>query len=56
MPLVKGAKAKSKKGISENIKREVHAGKKQKQAVAIAFSQARRSGANIPKKGKARGR
>jgi hypothetical protein len=41
MPLVKGKKAKSKKGFSENIKREMEAGKPQKQAVAIAYSQAR---------------
>lgn len=41
MPLVKGAKAKSKKGFSENVKREIEAGKPQKQAVAIAYSQAR---------------
>lgn len=27
MPLIKGAKAKTKKGISENIARERHAGK-----------------------------
>ncbi len=38
MPLVKGKEAKSKKGISENISREVHAGKPTKQAVAIAYS------------------
>jgi hypothetical protein len=50
MPLVKGNKAKSREGISENIRREVHAGKPQKQAVAIALSEARRSGAKIPKK------
>ena len=42
MPLVKGAKAKTKKGFSENIKREMKAGKPQKQAVAIAYSEARR--------------
>lgn len=42
MPLVKGEKARSKKGFSENIRREVHAGKPQKQAVAIAYSEARR--------------
>ena len=41
MPLVKGAKAKSKKGFSENVKREMEAGKPQKQAVAIAYSEAR---------------
>lgn len=41
MPLVKGAKAKTRKGFSENIKREIEAGKPQKQAVAIAYSQAK---------------
>jgi hypothetical protein len=41
MPLVKGKKAKTKKGFSENIKREMDAGKPQKQAVAIAYSEAR---------------
>jgi hypothetical protein len=48
MPLVKGKAAKSKKGFSKNIKSEMNAGKPQKQAVAIAFSQARQS----KKKGK----
>ena len=43
MPLVKGAKAKTKKGFSQNVKREIEAGKPQKQAVAIAYSQARKS-------------
>lgn len=43
MPLVKGKSARSKKGFSENIKREMEAGKPQKQAVAIAYSEARRS-------------
>ena len=40
MPLVKGQKAKSRKGFSENVKREMAAGKPQKQAVAIAYSEA----------------
>jgi len=47
MPLEKG---KNKKVISRNIEKEVQAGKPQKQAVAIALSEARRSGAKIPKK------
>lgn len=41
MPLISGKRAKSKKGFSENVRREVNAGKPQKQAVAIAYSQAR---------------
>ena len=40
MPLIKSS---SKKAVSENIRREVHAGKPQKQAVAIALSIARRA-------------
>lgn len=43
MPLISGKKARTKKGFSENIRRERQAGKKQDQAVAIAYSQARRS-------------
>ena len=43
VPLVKGKAAKSKKGFSENVKREMEAGKPQKQAVAIAYSEARGS-------------
>jgi len=43
MPLVKGKKAKTKAGFSENIKKEIKAGKPQKQAVAIAYSVARKS-------------
>ena len=43
MPLIKGRKAKSKKGVSENIRREVKSGKPQKQAIAIAMSLAGKS-------------
>lgn len=49
MPLKKGA---GRKTISENIRTEIHHGKPQKQAVAIALNEARKSGAKIPKKGK----
>lgn len=41
MPLVEGKKAKTRAGFSENVKREMDAGKPQKQAVAIAYSKAR---------------
>lgn len=41
MPLVKGKKASTLKGFSENVKREMDSGKKQSQAVAIAYSEAR---------------
>lgn len=40
MPLKRGS---SKKTVSSNIRREMHAGKPQKQAVAIALETARRS-------------
>ena len=49
MPVKKG---KSKETISENISELVHSGRPQAQAIAIALDTARRSGANIPKKGK----
>lgn len=40
MPLMKGEKAKTKEGFSHNIEAEMNAGKPQKQAVAIAYSEA----------------
>ena len=46
MPLAKG---KSTEAVKHNIKTEMKAGKPQKQAVAIALNQARKSGAKIPK-------
>ena len=53
MPLDKSG---SKASISKNISTEMHAGKPQKQAIAIAYSVARRSkgkkGAGNGKKGK----
>lgn len=45
MPLIKGKKAATKEGIQENIRREMHAnpGMNPKQAVAIAYAQARKA-------------
>ena len=49
MPLIKG---KSKKVISENIKEMESSGHPRRQAIAAALSEARKSGAKIPKKKK----
>ncbi len=42
MPLVKGKKARTRKGFSSNVKKEMEAGKPQAQSVAIAYSLARK--------------
>lgn len=49
MPLKKGKAARSKKGIASNIRTEIKAGRKPKQAVAIAM---RMAGKPKPKKKK----
>ena len=46
MPL---KKRKKKKVISENIRELMKSGREQKQAVAIAMSEARKSGSKFPK-------
>jgi hypothetical protein len=48
MPLEKG---KSRKTIGHNIKELEESGRPKRQSIAIALSEARKSGAKIPKKG-----
>jgi len=43
MPMIKGAKAKTKSGISSNIKMEMSKGYPQRQAVAMALNAAGKS-------------
>ena len=43
MPLLKGAKAKTKEGFKKNLKKELSSGKSAKQALAIAYSAAGKS-------------
>ena len=43
MPLIVGKAARTKKGFSENVRREMEAGKPQKQSVAIAYAKKRES-------------
>jgi hypothetical protein len=42
MPLVKGKAARSKKGFSENVRRERNSGKPEAQALAIAYAMKRK--------------
>ncbi len=50
MPLVKGAKARTREGFSDNVRTEMREGKPQKQSVAIAYAEARRSKVKPKKK------
>ena len=50
MPLIKGKKAATKKGISENISREIRSGRKPDQAAAIAYSVAKEAKSKSKKK------
>ena len=43
MPLIKGAKAKTKLGFSENVRRERESGRPLNQSLAIAYNEARSS-------------
>lgn len=46
MPLKKGAKPGSK-GFSSNVRADVNAGKPQRQAIAIAYSEAKKKKKNV---------
>jgi hypothetical protein len=50
MPLVKGAKAKTKAGMKKNLKAELAAGKPKDQALAIMYSEAGEKKAKRKKK------
>lgn len=43
MPLLKGSKARSRKGISRNIRTEVKAGRPRRQSIAVAMRLAGKS-------------
>ncbi len=43
MPLIHGKRARTREGFSENVSKEVHSGKPLKQALAISYSEVRRS-------------
>lgn len=51
MPLKRG---KSRKTIAKNIRTEIRHGRPRKQAIAIAYRMARKSGAKLPRKRKRR--
>lgn len=53
MPLKRGCSAKTR---SENIRREIVAGKKKPQAAAIAYAEQRRQGCDVPRSGHSSGR
>lgn len=50
MPLKKGKAARSKAGFAANVKTEMKHGKPQKQALAIAYAQARKGAPRFGKK------
>jgi hypothetical protein len=52
MTLLKGSAARTKAGFSTNVVREVAAGKPHKQAVAIAYAQARKQTPHPRKRGR----